>query len=110
MEVQLDHLVAIYLALLLFGLAYNALVERLEREVPDHGYTSFLVSGGVLVTIMGASILIGWQSALLVLICFTASGLPMIIGSMSRWLHQRRIDRTLNIRDMIQVLKEADDT
>jgi flagellar biogenesis protein FliO len=69
------------LALLAFGLAYNWLVARAERAVPDHGYTAVWVIGGVLITVLATIPLIGWQNALTVLAAFGASGLVMTLGS-----------------------------
>ena len=91
----MERLVAVVAALVIFGIGYNALVDRLEREVPDHGYASFLVAGGVLATLAGAAFLIGLADVLLVGLCFAASGAPMIAGSVSRWLRRQARERTL---------------
>lgn len=75
--------------LLLFGVAYNALVEYLERDGRDRGYTAFLVVGGTLVTLGGVALLIGLEGAGMALACFSASGLPMVVGSVSRYARAR---------------------
>ena len=83
--------VAVVLGLLfLFGAAYNLLVAWLEHKGYDEGYTSLLVVGGVLVTLAASALLVGWYNALLVLLCFAASGLPMILGSLARYARARR--------------------
>jgi len=71
--------------LLLFGLAYNALVAWLERTHRDRGYTAILVIGGSAVTLAGAGHLAGWRPILWALACFAASGTPMTLGSI--WRH-----------------------
>ncbi|NOZ27989.1 MAG: hypothetical protein GXP39_08055 [Chloroflexi bacterium] len=105
-SIPVERIIAVCVSLAAFGIAYNAMVEYLEREVPEHGYTSFLVVGGVMVTLIGAAFIVGLIPALLVSLCFIASGLPMIIGSVWRWLRQRRIDRSLSIREMIEALDD----
>ena len=97
--------IAVYAALTVFGILYNALVGWLEREMSDHGYTAFLVVGGVIVTLAGATILIGWQSAFLTGLCFAASGLPMIVGSMWRSLRRRTSERARIHRDAVNALE-----
>lgn len=78
--------------LLLFGLGYNRLVERLEKAGHTHGYLSFLVATGVAATVAAAGALIGWLNVLILAACFAASGLPMILGSVVRYLRERKQD------------------
>jgi len=68
---------AVLAALVLFGLAYNWLIGRIESAVPDHGYTAIWVIGGVLVTVLATVPIIGWTAVLTVLGAFAASGLIM---------------------------------
>ena len=75
-------------ALFAFGIGYNTLVDWMERNGHDRGYTAFLVVGGCLATILGAFFLVGLEDTILIFLCFAASGLPMTVGSMSR--HARR--------------------
>ncbi|MCD6289997.1 MAG: hypothetical protein J7M34_05785 [Anaerolineae bacterium] len=105
MNIPVERIVAVCAALVTFGIGYNALVEWLNREVPDHGYTSFLVVGGVIVTLTGSAFLIGWQEALLVGLCFTASGLPMIAGSVWRSLRQRARERAVSAQEALGTLR-----
>src|SRR5512139_4211041 len=74
------------MALFMFGWAFDALVTHLGDK--KEGYTSLLVVGGVLATLLGVA-LISWQCALLTLAMFTASGTPMIIGEVIRAIHKR---------------------
>ena len=79
----------VMIGLLLFGMVYNALVELLERDGHDQGYTAFLVVGGTLVTLGGVALLVGLEGAAVALACFSASGLPMVVGSVSRYARGR---------------------
>lgn len=64
--------------LVLFGVAYAALVGHISRRKVE-GQTASLVVVGVLVTVLGMAPLIGLEKALLVLAGFVASGTPMIL-------------------------------
>ena len=86
----------VMIGLLLFGMVYNALVELLERDGHDQGYTAVLVVGGTLVTLGGVALmlgrvarLVGLEGAAVALACFSASGLPMVVGSVSRYARGR---------------------
>lgn len=74
------------MGLFMFGWAFNALVNGLGDL--KEGYTSLLVVGGVLITLLGVA-LISWQCALLTLAMFAASGTPMIIGEVIRSVRRR---------------------
>lgn len=91
MTIRLDYglILAVYLGLILFGVGYNALVSWLDREGYVEGYLAFIVAIGVAVSLAGVALL-SWQAALLALGAFTASGIPMIIGSVSRYVKRRR--------------------
>lgn len=78
--------------LFLFGVGYNEFVEWLEENGYDRGYTSLLVVFGTMVTVGMAGFLIGWQNAIRLLMAFGASGLPMIIGSIERYVRERSED------------------
>ncbi len=70
------------LCLLLFGVAYNLVVEYFQKRTQR--YTAELVVIGVLVTLAVSGFIIGWNSVLVILTLFTASGLPMVVGSWIR--------------------------
>lgn len=84
-------------ALVVFGLAYNQIVAELENKGHDRGYVGFLVALGVFVTLVAASLPLGIllsptvASAVLVvdLAAFSASGAPMILGSVRRYVRVR---------------------
>jgi hypothetical protein len=68
------------------GILYNWLVEYAQRQLPRaHGLTAWLVVGGVLGTLIGYMLLAGVQAFMTVLLCFVATGTPMVLGSMLRY-------------------------
>lgn len=95
----------------LFGLGYNAAVAWAHRHRLMHVSHSVVV--GVSVTLLIPALawfdlsMPFWQSGLLLALCFSASGLPMIIGSMRRTVDKdskkrRKIGNTAGrIRDGI---------
>ena len=93
-----DLIGAIYLGLLLFGIGYNHLTAWLERNGYSEGYTAYLVVGGVGVTVAATSLL-SMQWALVTAGAFAASGLPMVLGSMWRYMQRRREAREAIIEE-----------
>ena len=71
--------------LVMFGIAYNFLMHHLGQH--KQGYLSLFVAGGVLVTLAGLA-LIDARAAVLALVCFAASGAPMIAGEIVRSMIQ----------------------
>ncbi len=100
-EVRGIELAAVLLGLLLFGIGYNWFVTRLEQEGHDRGYTSLLVVAGVMATLAGALVIVGWQAVMVVALCFIASGLPMIWGSIVRHVRERAAEARL-ARELIE--------
>lgn len=72
-----------FICLLIFGFFYNLLVERFQKRTQR--YTAEFVVGGVLVTVLASALFIGINDALIVLLLFAASGLPMVVGSWVRF-------------------------
>lgn len=91
---ELWRLAIVAIALIVFGVSYNALVAYLERHGRERGYTAFLVAFGNLVTVGLAAFIIGMWPALIILACFALSGLPMIIGSMTRFMEERETEQS----------------
>lgn len=85
-------ILAVLLGLILFGVLYNLWVEYLINRKYVEGYMSFVVAGGVAITLVFLAIL-SWQLAIMVLLGFAASGIPMIIGSISRYIRLRARDQ-----------------
>lgn len=75
--------------LFLFGVGYNWFVAWLERDGRDRGYTAILVVAGVAITVIGFGHLAGTEAAIAIFYCFSASGTPMIVGSIWRHVSQR---------------------
>ena len=82
----------VLISLVLFGCGYNALTKWLERNKFERGFVSLLVAGGAAVTVLAAGFLIGFEQSLIVLACFAASGLPMMVGSVARYIADRAAD------------------
>jgi predicted PurR-regulated permease PerM len=72
-----------------FGIAYNALVAWLERRGYNRGITALLVAFGTAVTLVAFFPLLGWRVIEAILAGFVASGSPMIIGSLWRYIAER---------------------
>ena len=84
--------IIVFLSLLIFGGLYNQFVEYMDKLHYTEGYLSLVVAFGVFVTLIGVSIL-SWQAALMILVCFIASGTPMIVGSITRYIRKRADDQ-----------------
>lgn len=82
---------AVFGVLFVFGYLYDRLVEWLERNGYDEGYTAMLVVVGTGVTLVGVAI-VDWQAAFLALGGFACSGFWMVMGSW--WRHVRRRKRS----------------
>jgi hypothetical protein len=92
--------------LLLFGLAYNHVVAWMEREGHTEGYTAFLVCIGVGITVLGWGVMTRrWDDMLLLLGCFVASGVPMVLGSVARYMRARARDRAAERAALQKVLR-----
>lgn len=91
------------LSLLLFGIVYNWIVARMERTGYEKCYVSLLVVIGVAVTGCGYGFVAGWEHIVPLVACFVASGVPMIAGSVARYVQSRaKLDETF--REEIQHL------
>ena len=85
--------VMVGLGLLVFGVAYNAVVAWFKRHGYDEGYMSLLVAAGVGATLAGVAV-VDWHAAVLALAAFCLSGLPMAAGSV--WRHVRAREHSQN--------------
>ena len=77
--------------LVLFGCLYAALVRFMAHRGAD-GQTAWMVVGGVAITLCGATVVVGLECALIMLACFAASGLPMVVEYVWRYESARRAD------------------
>lgn len=77
-------------ALIIFGLAYDRAVTELEKRPGGHeGFTSLLVVAGVAVTVLMLWPLLGSKAVATLAFGFAASGAPMIVGSVARYMRAR---------------------
>lgn len=79
---------AVFGLMMAFGIGYNALIAWLEWRGWLEGFASLAVAGGVAVTLLFVSF-IEARAALLILVSFGFTGIPMIIGSVVRYMTQR---------------------
>jgi hypothetical protein len=91
------HLTETLIALFAISVGFNWLVDVAERRGWEEGYVSFFVVLGVGYTVTGAAIggLISWQDYQYLVLTFVASGLPMIVGSVWRYVKMRETERLL---------------
>lgn len=102
--------IAILSTLYLFGVLYNRWVAGLERDGHDRGYMGMIVSLGCFVTIGMYTLWVGsLYLGLVLLLCFMASGTPMLWGSIARYARQRRHDEEAIKRDVEETLGGLED-
>lgn len=99
MRVDLGVVVGVLCALALFGSGYNRLVAEAERRGWAEGFVSLLVAVGTLGTLVGLAV-VCWPAALLALGCFAASGTPMMVGSIWRYVRRRERERLALAREV----------
>ena len=89
-EIRLDFglILAVILGLVIFGLLFNQLVGWLEKRGYAEGFMGLIVSTGVISTLLWVA-LISVPAALIALVGFCASGIPMILGSLIRYARKR---------------------
>lgn len=106
--IGIGKLAAVSFAALMFSYLYNWLVAWLERDGRASGYTSILVVGGNLVTLILASILIGVPAALWTFYLFALTGFFMVVGSFYRHTEQRKAEAEHIDRLLAQMRQDAD--
>lgn len=87
-------ILALILAITL-GILYDHLVTRLNRTGKTEGYTALLVVGGVILTLALAAPFITFQDGLTLTAFFIATGTPMILGDIVRYIKKREKGRRL---------------
>ncbi len=83
-------LILTLIGLNLVSWGYNALVAWLEEKGYHDGFVSLMVVVGVSYTVLATAWLIGSQALVTLTLAFVASGIPMIVGSISRYIRERR--------------------
>jgi vacuolar-type H+-ATPase subunit I/STV1 len=96
-DLSLGGVVNVMLGLFIFGLGYNWAVSRLGRKL--EGYMSLVVAMGVMVTLVGV-LLLSPGAALICVLAFAATGLPMIFGSIVRYITRRESSRSAIIDEV----------
>jgi len=95
---------AVLFGLACFGWGYDRWVAGLEARGEARGYMAFIVALGCLVTLGGFVLIAGViEPGIVALLCFMASGLPMIVGSVARYAQARA-------REEIRARAEAEAT
>jgi hypothetical protein len=89
--------VIVLLLLLLAGAGYAWLVRCLRRRNRQHGYTAWLVVVGDLIVTAGFALVAGIDAAVLLVLCLTAAGVPMIIEYIDDHLREQESERRLDI-------------
>ncbi len=90
-----DSLPIVALALFLFGIGFNWLINELHRRGLNDGYVWLEVVIGVGVTLAAASFIIGLQTAFILFLLFAASGLFPALGDIYRYIRARHAEREL---------------
>lgn len=85
-------LAAIYLGLFVFGCFYNWGVTWAVRNKYTEGYMGFIVAFGVGITLL-PFLFLGQVNVWWVYGAFVASGVPMILGDVWRYLVLRRMEK-----------------
>lgn len=101
--------VMVTMALLLFGIAFNAFTAWMERANKMQGFTAMMVVGGVFGTLVGAAFVIGLLPAMTVGLLFIASGVPMIAGSWARHTQTRDVDGAV-LREIVSLIMDQEET
>lgn len=73
-----------------FGVGFNALVTWLNRRGHSEGYTALLVVTGTLATILACTPHLGWRTTAVLIAHFAASGSPMVLGDIQRYVESRQ--------------------
>lgn len=84
--------------LALFGILYNTWVAGLEHRGHDRGFMALIVSLGCAITSLGFAAVTNLWLGLILLICFAASGIPMIVGSIARYIHARDVEERARVQ------------
>ena len=107
-NIDIRHLAIVALALTLFGIWYNNWVANLEHNGHDRGYMALIVALGCAVTAIGFGLVTSPWLTLVLFTCFAASGTPMIIGSILRYIHARDAEEHERRRHILAHLGEED--
>lgn len=82
----------VLLALLLFGLVYNLVIDHVHRKGYNDGFVWLEVVVGVSATLFASGFVIGWLNVARLFILFAASGFFMAFGDIRRFVIARRVE------------------
>lgn len=85
---------------------YNLLIAWLAREGYLDGFVSISVVVGVMYTVACVSPWLGSEVVTLLALAFIASGSPMLVGSIARYVRQRRSEHASLITHAKKVNEE----
>ncbi|MCP4422025.1 MAG: hypothetical protein GY805_35875 [Chloroflexi bacterium] len=88
----MEKLILVYILLLLIGIIYNRLVDRLERDGLLSGLKAFLVVGGCTYTIVLSAPLIGLEHTAIIAGSFVFALLPVTVGEIKRHLATQKTE------------------
>lgn len=93
-------LVLAVIALILFGVIYNFGIVKFPWLAQRRPAEQVVI--GVAVTVIASGFIIGWHTVIVLFILFSASGLPMLIGS---WVRAAQDDAQAKL-ETIETLKK----
>jgi hypothetical protein len=86
---SISDIASVLIMLAFAGVVYDRfVVDIIEKQHPPLGVTAWEVVGGVLFTLVGFAMLAGFEAFLLAVLCFAASGIPMILGARARHMER----------------------
>jgi hypothetical protein len=85
---------------------YNLLIAWLAREGYLDGFVSISVVVGVMYTVACVAPWLGSEAVVLLALAFSASGSPMLVGSIARYVRQRRSEHASLITHAKKVNEE----
>lgn len=93
---------------LLIGILYAILVRMMSRA-GVRGQTAWLVVVGVAFTVSIAASLIGILHVVMLALCFTASGIPMIVEYVDRVHKEEKADQEIAAKVLDNVMQQTED-
>ena len=99
-------IIAIYLALFVFGIGYSVFLNWLAKEKYIEGFTSILVGLSIGIT-MATMAIINPMFTLIFLGALISSGLPMIFWATWKYMRERKIELQERDQELQKLRDEA---
>lgn len=81
---------AVLFGLHCFGWVFDWWVNHQIEQGHHRGFMSFIVVMGVALTGVGYTVIVwSWAHGIVLMLCFVMSGIPMIVGSVGRYVRAR---------------------